>query len=323
MTAWPRPLAVVTALCGLLPVGALLAWSYGLASFRAAFLVVGVPPMLVLCAIGWLGCSTRDQSGSALALTAGVVGGLLGTIGYDLFRVPFALSGLRVFAPIESYGVLLLGADTSSPLTDLAGWALPLRQRHRLRDRVRDGRAGPQPLVGGRLGDGAGDRDDRDAVRRDVRPGRSSGSLIAIAYAAHVAYGLPLGSVVAVRAASRTRRRYTVGLAGSAGRGLCVARARRAGTGRPSARRPARGGPAPSSSAARLRPEWLRVAPGELRHRPQRRCRRRTSCRRGRLADAAHRATARLCFADARRAPAAADGPSRTPGGFVIVDATR
>ena len=46
----------------------------------------------------------------------------MGTIGYDLFRLPFVASGLRVLAPIDSYGVLLLDAHTSSPLSGFAGW---------------------------------------------------------------------------------------------------------------------------------------------------------------------------------------------------------
>lgn len=111
-------LRVLAALCGLLPVGALLAWAFGLGSFRSWFLVVGVPPVLLLAVLWRLG----DER-FRLAYTAGVVGGLAGAIGYDLFRVPFALYGLRIFSPIESYGVLVLGADTSSPLTDLVGWS--------------------------------------------------------------------------------------------------------------------------------------------------------------------------------------------------------
>ncbi|MGH8905587.1 MAG: hypothetical protein ACRD0K_03505 [Egibacteraceae bacterium] len=54
----------------------------------------------------------------------GVLSGIVGTIGYDLFRVPFVVAGgLRLLSPIESYGILLLGAEASSGLTAFLGWA--------------------------------------------------------------------------------------------------------------------------------------------------------------------------------------------------------
>jgi hypothetical protein len=57
-------------------------------------------------------------------LVAGALGGLLGSLGYDLFRVPFVYGlGRQLLAPIDSYGVLLLGADQSSPLTGFLGWS--------------------------------------------------------------------------------------------------------------------------------------------------------------------------------------------------------
>lgn len=55
-------------------------------------------------------------------IRVGVLGGLAGTIGYDVFRIPFAYFGMRVFAPISSYGLLGLDAGQSSPLTTTAGW---------------------------------------------------------------------------------------------------------------------------------------------------------------------------------------------------------
>jgi hypothetical protein len=52
----------------------------------------------------------------------GAFGGLLGTFAYDLFRIPFLLLGYRLLAPIDSYGVLIAGADSSGPWTGLLGW---------------------------------------------------------------------------------------------------------------------------------------------------------------------------------------------------------
>lgn len=56
------------------------------------------------------------------ALRLGCWGGFLGTIGYDVVRIPFHLQGFRVFAPIQTYGVWLLDADRSSAVTDAVGW---------------------------------------------------------------------------------------------------------------------------------------------------------------------------------------------------------
>ena len=58
----------------------------------------------------------------ARALKLGFWGGLLGTIGYDVVRIPFHLLGFKVFAPIEAYGVWLLEANRSSGWSDSLGW---------------------------------------------------------------------------------------------------------------------------------------------------------------------------------------------------------
>lgn len=101
----------------------LLGWVGDLGSFRSLFVGVAVPGLIALIAFGtWL-ATQRAGSGLAMAMRVGVAAGLLGTLGYDLFRVPFVFgAGFRLLAPIESYGVLLLGADASSGLTDFAGW---------------------------------------------------------------------------------------------------------------------------------------------------------------------------------------------------------
>lgn len=101
----------------------LLAWVYDLGTFRAWAVAVALPALLALVGVSmWLDRTAR-WLGTRAAITAGALGGLLGTIGYDLFRVPFVfLGGLQLLAPIDSYGVLLLGAETSSGLTGAAGW---------------------------------------------------------------------------------------------------------------------------------------------------------------------------------------------------------
>lgn len=118
----PLRLALAGAACG--SVVPLLAWVYGASTFALAALVVGAP--LVLLTVGaalWMERTGR-WPGTRAAVTAGALGGLLGTLGYDLFRVPFvAIGGLQLLAPIESYGVLLLDAAASSPLTAWSAWS--------------------------------------------------------------------------------------------------------------------------------------------------------------------------------------------------------
>jgi len=116
-------LRTVVFLLGGTSVASLLAWVFDLGSFSTWFLAVGVPGQLALVAIGiWL-ARRPDLADMRTLLIAGLVGGLIGTIGYDLFRVPFALGGLRVLAPIDSYGVLALDAAASSTVTGFTGWS--------------------------------------------------------------------------------------------------------------------------------------------------------------------------------------------------------
>jgi hypothetical protein len=246
-----RPLALATAAAGVLPVFALVLWSYGAASFRALFLALGVPSVTWLVAVAW---RVRDER-FRLAFASGVAGGLLGTIGYDLFRVPFAMGGLRVFAPIESYGVLILGADTSNGLTHFAGWSF-----HFLNG-IGFGVAYAMVALGR-------NRWWAVAWAMALETGTiltpfattyglaGKWHLIAVAYAAHVAYGLPLGSVVATAPRARSAP-LTVGYAAGA---VVLLLAVLVVWHRPFA--------VPDSGArarvvdGRLRPEWLRVAPG-------------------------------------------------------------
>ena len=301
-----HPLALITALCGLLPVGALLAWSYGLGSFRAWFLVVGVPPVLALLAIGAF--AGRRDAAFRLALAAGTVGGLLGAVGYDLFRVPFAMAGLRVFAPIESYGVLILGADTSTPLTHATGWAFHFVNG------IGFGIAYAMVALGRNRWWAVGWAMVLETVTIVTPFAATYGlagkaHLIAIAYAAHVAYGLPLGSVTA-SAPRATKAPLTVGFAGGLVALLVVVLVvwHRPFSHDDEREVVVRNG--------RLVPEWIRVSPG--------------GCRDVRNTDTvpyavtgqpslAPGATTRLCFSEpgVHRLRLTSEPYS---GGFVIVD---
>ena len=118
------PLAALVALCALLNVAPVLGWVTGLAQFSTWFVRCSLPALVVLVAVALV--STR-RHGPAFdrvrrGITLGTIGGIIGTLGYDLVRIPFVVLGLRVLAPIESYGVLLTGAETSTSLTAFAGW---------------------------------------------------------------------------------------------------------------------------------------------------------------------------------------------------------
>ncbi len=119
----PRSHRLAFFLLGGTSVASLLAWVYGLGSFRTWFLLVSVPGQLAMVVLAVLATRRHDRDELRVLLMAGVVGGLLGTLGYDLFRVPFVMAGLRVLAPIDSYGVLAAGATSSSAWTGLLGWS--------------------------------------------------------------------------------------------------------------------------------------------------------------------------------------------------------
>ena len=119
----PLPLRIALAIAACSSVFPLLGWVAGVASFLAVAVVVALPMLLGLVGVtAWMDRTGRWPDTRA-AILAGALGGALGTLAYDLVRVPFVyLLGLQLLAPIDSYGVLLTGADTSSGLTMFTGW---------------------------------------------------------------------------------------------------------------------------------------------------------------------------------------------------------
>jgi hypothetical protein len=257
-------LRAVLALLALLSVAALLAWVFGLGPFQVWFWAVSLPAMLLLGAAGWWIVRTGRHPRLGAALVAGVLGGVAGTIGYDLFRIPFVAAGLRLFAPIDSYGVLMLGADSSSPWTGLAGWG------YHFSNGLGFGVAYAMAALGRRWWWGVvwGMVLETATVITpfvDSYGLRGRWGIIAIAYVAHVAYGAPLGKIVE-RAGSWSNSRS------SPVRAWWVIAALAAGLliwHRPVITPPevALGtevalGPSAVISDTRFQPEWLRVAPG-------------------------------------------------------------
>lgn len=100
---------------------ALLAKVYGLMSMRTSTLALALPCCVGLAAV-WMWAVRARRQTLASMLSVGFLGGLAGTIAYDLVRIPFHLAGQRIFAPIAAYGIWISDASTSSRFTDVTGW---------------------------------------------------------------------------------------------------------------------------------------------------------------------------------------------------------
>jgi hypothetical protein len=173
-------------------IAALLADVYGIAPMHVVFWAASVPSMVALAVLAML---PRVPAELRHRIRVGAVGGFVGTLGYDLVRIPFAVAGQRVFAPIESYGVLIADATTSSEFTSFLGWgyhfsngitfgiayAAVAARRHWLWG-VAWGLALESVAVFSPFA-------TRYAIAGQLVP-------ILIAYGAHVFYGLPLGRLV-------------------------------------------------------------------------------------------------------------------------------
>jgi hypothetical protein len=112
---------VLRAFCFLLCIpsgGALLTHVYGILPMYIAGWGISLPCCLALVWFAW-----RGKPAVAEAILVGAFAGFVGTILYDVARIPALLSGRRVFAPIELYGVWLWNADISSRFTEITGWA--------------------------------------------------------------------------------------------------------------------------------------------------------------------------------------------------------
>lgn len=260
---WPARLGTAFLAGG--SIAALLADVYGIAPMWRVFWLASVPSM-VLLAVGaaWPGVHPELRK----RIRVGAVGGALGTLGYDLVRVPFALAGQRVFAPIESYGLLIADASASSGLTSTLGWL------YHLSNGVTFGvayavvaarRSWAWGVLWGLLLETVAVLSPF-AVRYGI-----SGQLvpIAIAYGAHVFYGYPLGRVVQdldrVDTALRGWGRHSVAAI------LVVAMVIIVGWHRPwsqsaneraAARLSAAGPTATVVRRDRFEPEWLRIRAG-------------------------------------------------------------
>lgn len=181
-----------------LPSGAaVLTEVYGVAPLHDVVWFLAVPGYAVLAVVWVLARNSRGEPARELAdaIAIGAVGGLIATIAYDVVRIPFVMSGIRVYVPNSTYGLWLLGSETSTRFSETVGWlyhfangtmfgvmyALLMRGRHWgfaiiwacLLETI--ALVSPYGVV-------------YQLAGKPV--------IIAIAYFGHVAYGLPLGFMV-------------------------------------------------------------------------------------------------------------------------------
>jgi hypothetical protein len=189
-----RALAAVCLVLGLCSVAPLLAWVYGLGSFAIWFWALAAPGLLVITALALLLRRSGAHPDLQVAIAAGALGGIVGTVGYDLVRIPFLALGLRLFAPIDSYGVLILNTAHSSPLTEFTGWS------YNFANGAGFGVAYAMFGLGRHWGwaiPWAWFLETMTIVTPYASSYGLAGhpDLIAIAYGAHIAYGTPLGII--------------------------------------------------------------------------------------------------------------------------------
>ena len=125
MLAGPRSqrvLAAVIAALGLWSVAPLLAWVYNLGPFALWFWLTAVPGFVFMAAVAVFYDRRGGHRDLMFALSSGVIGGIIATLIYDVVRMPFLVAGYRLFAPVNSYGILMTGSITGSPFTDTLGW---------------------------------------------------------------------------------------------------------------------------------------------------------------------------------------------------------
>ena len=84
-----------------------------------------IPASVALAMIAWRARSQSPSPRSAYVwIVHGTIAGVVAAIAYDLFRLPFVLSGYPLFAVFPRFGQLLTGASATDfgPLVQITGW---------------------------------------------------------------------------------------------------------------------------------------------------------------------------------------------------------
>ena len=127
--SWTRILGCRALVYGLawLSFACLLGQFYGLWSMRVFGCWVLPPATAMLACIAF---SKRQQPRTAQNphtwIVQGAIGGIVAAFAYDLYRLPFVLTGAPLFRPFVRFGRLLLGANDPAWLVYLLGWTYHL-----------------------------------------------------------------------------------------------------------------------------------------------------------------------------------------------------
>lgn len=108
-------------LCSFSSIGILLLHLPGWVPMHLGALTILLPCGVAMATI-WRRAQRNGDRRLLERLYLGVLGGLWGTLAYDLFRIPLHLGGLNPFSPIYAYGMWLTAAPCSSPWSDAVGF---------------------------------------------------------------------------------------------------------------------------------------------------------------------------------------------------------
>ena len=108
---------------GFLSFACLLGQFFGLWSMRVFGCWVLPPATLLLGIIAWrTRRRTRDLQSPYTWVVQGALGGVIAAIAYDLYRLPFVLSGAPLFKVFPKFGEMLLGGTEPGWFVHLLGW---------------------------------------------------------------------------------------------------------------------------------------------------------------------------------------------------------
>ncbi len=183
-------------------IAVLLGHLYGIASMRTLALVLWLPLSLGMGA-AWSLSRAKGDADFLLKVRTGFLGGLWGTIGYDLVRIPFHLAGQNPFPPIRAYGVWLSGTAFSNPFTDGLGFF------YHLSNGITFGWIYSFLFLRKHWGWGLGWGLLLETIAVSTAFGevfrlRAAYGALGLAYAAHLFYGFPLG-IICQRPEGRSR----------------------------------------------------------------------------------------------------------------------
>jgi uncharacterized membrane protein YoaK (UPF0700 family) len=103
----------------------LLGEFYGTWKMKSFACFALLPAMIVLAwmALAWRKSNDASKREVSTLLIEGALGGLLAAIVYDLYRLPFVMSGYPLFKVFPEFGKMLLGASDPNWLVQLLGWS--------------------------------------------------------------------------------------------------------------------------------------------------------------------------------------------------------